>query len=306
MIIIKNFNERILKLNNKKINFYDYYRKNACVIKFVNVSVNDIIDFFGDEIITGFKEIDSEENVIRSESFYFKPKNIFTINDFVVDREINVIKEAHYEEVKDKETGEISLIYYPAEVEVVENKVPAKITSITLESPELSDEIETVKTRLNSVKKEIKDECPALNHQDQMMKLLGFQTATLTDQQALDVAYYVPRWESGKEYVNNGNKVDRVSVETETGEIILYNCRQSHLSQANFKPGVGTESLWTRIDKEHTGDFNDPIPYHVNMEVFKDKYYIENEILYQCIQNSGQPLHNKASELVNIFFKIVG
>lgn len=65
----------------------------------------------------------------------------------------------------------------------------------------------------------------------------------------------------------------------------------------NWIPGQGTESVFERIDETHAGTKEDPIPFKTNMEVFKDKYYLEDGILYLCIEDSKQPLQNKASEL---------
>ena len=90
-----------------------------------------------------------------------------------------------------------------------------------------------------------------------------------------------------------------------THENILYKTAQDNLTfQAQHIPGTGTESLYTRIDEAHKGTKEDPIPYHVNMEVFKDKYYTEDGILYKCTRDSGQALHNKASELVGHYFEV--
>lgn len=91
-----------------------------------------------------------------------------------------------------------------------------------------------------------------------------------------------------------------------THENILYKTAQDDLTfQAQYIPGTGTESLYTRIDEAHAGTKEDPIPYHVNMEVFEGKYYTEDGILYRCTRNSGQALQNKASELVGHYFEAV-
>lgn len=41
------------------------------------------------------------------------------------------------------------------------------------------------------------------------------------------------------------------------------------------------------------------------MIVYKDKYYIEDNILYLCIRDSEIALQNKASDLINQYFKLV-
>lgn len=86
---------------------------------------------------------------------------------------------------------------------------------------------------------------------------------------------------------------------------LLYKVKQAHTSQADWIPGQRTESLYEVIDVEHAGTIEDPIPYHVNMEVFKDKYYTEDGIKYKCTRDSGIALQHKASALVGHYFEAV-
>ena len=95
----------------------------------------------------------------------------------------------------------------------------------------------------------------------------------------------------------------------EVGEYIqhkdkLYRVLQQHTAQGNWVPGIGTESLYVVIDKDHEGTLADPIPWSTNMECFLGKYYIEDGILYECIRDSGIALHFKASELLDSYFNI--
>ena len=64
------------------------------------------------------------------------------------------------------------------------------------------------------------------------------------------------------------------------------------------KPSLETASLWKRVDEEHAGTKDDPIPYAPPMEIFKDKYYTQSKVLYKCIRDSGQPLSHNLSDLV--------
>lgn len=118
------------------------------------------------------------------------------------------------------------------------------------------------------------------------------------DQEALEVKCLYKQWEK------------QMGKAVEVGEYIqyedkLYRVLQTHIIQETWIPGVGTESLYVVIDKEHAGTIGDPIPFVVNMEVFNGKYYTEDGILYLCIRDSGIALQNKASELVNNYFSIV-
>ena len=67
--------------------------------------------------------------------------------------------------------------------------------------------------------------------------------------------------------------------------------------QEQYVPGTGTESLYVQLDESHAGTQEDPIPWITNMQPEKDKYYIEGELIAKCIEDPGQALHNKLSEL---------
>ena len=66
-------------------------------------------------------------------------------------------------------------------------------------------------------------------------------------------------------------------------------------------PGEESEGETTTL----TGTIDDPIPFSNGMEVFADKYYTYEGVLYLCIRDSGQALYNTPSELVGIYFEEV-
>lgn len=75
----------------------------------------------------------------------------------------------------------------------------------------------------------------------------------------------------------------------------------AHTSQADWVPGTGTESLYVRIDEAHDGSKYDPIPYSGNMALEKDKYYVQEGIVYLCTRDTGNPVYNALDELVGIY-----
>lgn len=118
----------------------------------------------------------------------------------------------------------------------------------------------------------------------------------LPDNEAVKVVYCYDEWQTDKLY-----KVgDKVQVDGK-----LWKCRQEHTSQADWKPRIDTASMWEVIDEQHEGTVDDPIPYDMNMEVFKDKYYIENDVVYKCIRDSEQPLYASCSSLLGNYFELV-
>lgn len=82
----------------------------------------------------------------------------------------------------------------------------------------------------------------------------------------------------------------------------LYKTIQDNLLiQEHYAPGVGTESLYTRIDEEHDGDIYDPIPYEGNMALINGKYYVQNGVTYKCIRDTVNPVYNVLNELVGLY-----
>lgn len=118
------------------------------------------------------------------------------------------------------------------------------------------------------------------------------------DQEALAVRSLYKQWEK------------QIDNDLEVGEFIqydgkLYRVLQAHTAQTGWAPGVGTESLFVVIDKEHEGTKDDPIPYDRNMELFNGKYYEQNEALYLCNRDSGIPLYNDLIDLVGLYVEAV-
>ena len=114
-------------------------------------------------------------------------------------------------------------------------------------------------------------------------------TYNLTPSEALQVKERHPKWKIGIDVV----KGHRYQYGGDLWEVL-----QGHKTQENWKPSLETASLWKRVDEEHAGTKDDPIPYAPPMEIFKDKYYTQSKVLYKCIRDSGQPLSHNLSDLV--------
>lgn len=114
-------------------------------------------------------------------------------------------------------------------------------------------------------------------------------TYGLMASEALRVKDRYPEWETGIDVV----KGHRYQYGEDLWEVL-----QDHKTQENWKPSLETASLWKRVDEEHAGTKDDPIPYAPPMEIFKDKYYTQSKVLYKCIRDSGQPLFHNLSDLV--------
>lgn len=127
-------------------------------------------------------------------------------------------------------------------------------------------------------------------------------TLSVDDDTSLRMKSYYPTWE---ELSETQFTAEKAGYKFTYGDDLYKTIKANQQFLPNWVPGQGTESIFERIDETHTGTKEDPIPYKVNMEVFKDKYYIEDGILYRCTRNSDIPLQNKASELVGHYFEVV-
>lgn len=119
----------------------------------------------------------------------------------------------------------------------------------------------------------------------------------LTDNEALEVKEWYPRWE------------DYIGKEIAEGFVTLYNdnlyrARQTHTAMEIYPPSLDTASLYEVIVENHEGTEDDPIPYTPPMEIFNGKYYTQNEVKYLCTRDSGTALTHNLADLVGIYVSV--
>ena len=120
-------------------------------------------------------------------------------------------------------------------------------------------------------------------------------TLTVDDNTALRMTEFYPEWAADTEYTI-GYKVQR------NGK--LWRCIQAHTSQAGWEP-ENAASLWTEICETHAGTLEDPIPYSGNMALESGKYYSQDNKVYRCTRDTGNPVYNALSELVGLYVEEV-
>lgn len=125
---------------------------------------------------------------------------------------------------------------------------------------------------------------------------------SLPDAQALEAKILYSTWE---ELVGMGYMAEKAGYKF-THEGVLYKTvKDGQQFQAQWVPGQGTESIYTRIDEAHAGTAEDPIPYSGNMELEKGKYYSQDGITYLCSRDTGQPVFQPLKDLVGIYVEAV-
>jgi hypothetical protein len=120
-------------------------------------------------------------------------------------------------------------------------------------------------------------------------------TLDVDNNTALRMINYYPSWASGVSYAT-GFKVKYNNR--------LYKVLQAHTSQEGWQPDLAA-SLWTEINEVHSGTLEDPIGYGGNMALEKDKYYLENNIIYLCSRDTINPIYNSLSELIGLYVEEV-
>lgn len=85
----------------------------------------------------------------------------------------------------------------------------------------------------------------------------------------------------------------------------LYKTVQTEITIAeHYRPGEGTESLYTEICETNAGTLADPIPYEGNMELVEGTYYSQNGVTYLCNRSTGQPVYHNLADLVGLYVTV--
>lgn len=127
----------------------------------------------------------------------------------------------------------------------------------------------------------------------------GANAVERSDADALVVKGIYPTWET-----LIGKTAEKAGFKFTHRDELYKTIHEKYTFSAEWEPGVGTESLYTRIDEAHAGTMEDPIPYNGNMELVEGLYYIQNGVVYRCIRSTGQPVYHDLSALVGLYVEV--
>ena len=122
---------------------------------------------------------------------------------------------------------------------------------------------------------------------------------TVDDNIALRMREFYPDWED-----MIGQTVEKAGFRFKHDGNLYKTIPANHTFQADWVPGVGTESLYTLIDETHAGTLDDPIPYNGNMALESGKYYSQNGLVYLCTRDTVNPVYNALADLVGLYVEI--
>ena len=125
-------------------------------------------------------------------------------------------------------------------------------------------------------------------------------TLTVDDNTALRMLEFYPEWAD-----LIGKTVDKAEYKFQYNGKLYKTIPANHTFQADWTPGVGTESIYTCIDEEHDGTQYDPIPYDGNMALMAGLYYIQNGVTYLCNRDTINPVYNALVDLVGVYVEAV-
>ena len=156
--------------------------------------------------------------------------------------------------------------------------------------------------QVEQAKVEAQERQRPLTESEVLTMLLKQQVNTLEvdDQTAYRMREFYPAWsdiigqtaeKAGYKFTYNGDLYKTIPA--------------NHTFAAQWVPGDGTESLYTRIDETHDGSRYDPIPYEGNMALVSGKYYIQDGVTYLCSRDTGSPVYHPLSELVGLYVEEV-
>lgn len=128
----------------------------------------------------------------------------------------------------------------------------------------------------------------------------GSNAVERSDADALAVKSIYPVW---KDLI--GKTVDKAGFKFTHNGDLYKTIPASHTFAEQWVPGVGTESLYTRIDEAHAGTLEDPIPYNGNMALTNGLYYSQDSVIYLCNRDTVNPVYNPLIELVGLYVEKV-
>ena len=136
----------------------------------------------------------------------------------------------------------------------------------------------------------------------EMLVRQQINTISVDDATAYRMRIYYPTFsELVGQTVKKGTKFRA----TDSEDADLYTVIQPELTiQEHYPPGIGTESLYTRIDEQHDGTKYDPIPYDGNMALVNGLYYTQGGVLYFCNRDTVNPVYHALSELVGLYVEV--
>lgn len=194
------------------------------------------------------------------------------------------------------DTVHLGYNYYEAGLPLAEPRLAVPDDYEEIDTPEDYEEVEIINQakRLAVMQKLVEEEKKEISKRK------------LTAPEMLAVKNLYPRW---GEDIKEGDAVTKGMKFLYTNGK-LYAVRQDHTILPHYYPSVNTAALYEEITPEYNengelGTIDNPIDYEGNMALEKDKYYVQDNIIYVCIRNTENPVYHNLSELVGLYVETI-
>lgn len=175
-----------------------------------------------------------------------------------------------------------------------------KVDGIWIEETE--EEIVAMQEAQARAEAEAKHHSLSLSEVQELLLRQQINTLAVDDATAYRMRAFYPEW---ADLVAEQYTTDKAGFKFLSGGDLYKTIPATHTFASQWVPGVGTESIYTRIDETHDGTKYDPIPYNGNMELFSGKYYTQSGQTYHCTRDTGTAVFHPLAELVGIYVEIV-
>lgn len=194
------------------------------------------------------------------------------------------------------DTVHLGYNYYEAGVPLAEPRLAVPDDYEEIDTPEDYKEVEIINQakRLAVMQRLFEEE----------KKEISKRKLTATEMLAVKNLY--PRW---GEDIKEGDTVTKGMKFLYT-DGKLYVVRQDHTILTHYYPSVNTAALYEEITPEYNengelGTLDNPIAYEGNMALEEGKYYSQDNIVYLCNRDTGNPVYHNLSELVGLYVEVV-
>lgn len=132
----------------------------------------------------------------------------------------------------------------------------------------------------------------------QLMEVVREQHLTATDIPSAVALKVLATFFHFSELCKRGKQVEKGVIFKYGGK--LWRVVQPHTPMDIYPPSLDTASLYTRVEPEHLGTLEDPIPYEQGMAFESGKYYEQFGVVYVCILTTTTGYPNDLKDLPTI------
>ena len=230
------------------------------------------------EIINGRLELDTKENTAEElQTGFSNPANLGTIELLTDDGAVFSKMEGWTKYGGITLSGEKKTVILTQAASITEERITAA-ESAALEAKqaakEQTEEIAEIKEQIES---------GSFSTDQELVKasivVARANAQALTDDQAVQAKAIYDKFD---DLVKLKYTAEKQGFKFRDGDDLWKTAQDNVTFEAQYRPGEGTESLYTHIDEAHKGTQDDPIPAKANMEYEYGKYYSEGDVVYLC------------------------